>query len=146
MDDAASRNPKPKSALPSHLFDRISQSQNGSSTLRTSVGMKEREKLAAAIDPSRIRKQALDVDAVQEPRVNGHHSILPDGPLQINKPMATSGDLEAPARDARDALVRPSSTFTSRPASPYTLNPPIDFDGLSWPSELWSRSAFKHQG
>jgi len=23
---------------------------------------------------------------------------------------------------------------TSRPATPYTLNPPVDFDGLSWPS------------
>jgi hypothetical protein len=22
----------------------------------------------------------------------------------------------------------------SRPATPYTLNPPVDFDGLSWPS------------
>jgi len=24
----------------------------------------------------------------------------------------------------------------SRPATPYTLNPPVDFDGLSWPSML----------
>ncbi|KAK9466736.1 hypothetical protein V1512DRAFT_263302 [Lipomyces arxii] len=27
-----------------------------------------------------------------------------------------------------------ASAKISRPASPYTLNPPIDFDGLSWPS------------
>ncbi|ODQ63934.1 GTP cyclohydrolase I [Nadsonia fulvescens var. elongata DSM 6958] len=27
-----------------------------------------------------------------------------------------------------------SSPLNTRPASPYTLNPPIDYDGLSWPS------------
>lgn len=37
-------------------------------------------------------------------------------------------------RDPRDqgAPLTPPSTV-SRPASPYTLSPPIDFDGLSWP-------------
>jgi len=28
----------------------------------------------------------------------------------------------------------PTSPSHSRPDSPYTVNPPIDFDGLSWPS------------
>lgn len=28
----------------------------------------------------------------------------------------------------------PVSPIASRPDSPYTVNPPIDFDGLSWPS------------
>ena len=28
----------------------------------------------------------------------------------------------------------PASPSNSRPDSPYTVNPPIDFDGLSWPS------------
>ena len=28
----------------------------------------------------------------------------------------------------------PASPSNSRPDSPYTMNPPIDFDGLSWPS------------
>ena len=28
----------------------------------------------------------------------------------------------------------PVSPSASRPDSPYTLNPPIDYDGLSWPS------------
>lgn len=39
------------------------------------------------------------------------------------------------ARDTRDEPppISPPTT-ASRPASPYTLNPPIDFDGLSWPS------------
>lgn len=39
-----------------------------------------------------------------------------------------------PPRDPRDegGPLTPPATV-SRPASPYTLNPPIDFDGLSWP-------------
>ena len=41
-----------------------------------------------------------------------------------------------PARDPRDeAPITPPAT-SSRPASPYTLQPPIDYDGLSWPSTL----------
>ncbi|OJD17370.1 GTP cyclohydrolase I [Emergomyces pasteurianus Ep9510] len=44
-------------------------------------------------------------------------------------------NLSEPPRDPRDhtgSLTPPLGG--SRPASPYTLNPPIDFDGLSWPS------------
>ncbi|KAJ5343970.1 uncharacterized protein N7506_003794 [Penicillium brevicompactum] len=42
--------------------------------------------------------------------------------------------LNDPPRDPRDegGPLTPPATV-SRPASPYTLNPPIDFDGLSWP-------------
>lgn len=51
----------------------------------------------------------------------------------------TELEQEAP-RDQRDELngsvthppLTPPTSAT-RPASPYTLNPPIDFDGLSWP-------------
>ena len=42
--------------------------------------------------------------------------------------------LNDPPRDPRDEagpLTPPS--IVSRPESPYTLCPPIDFDGLSWP-------------
>lgn len=44
--------------------------------------------------------------------------------------------LNDPPRDPRDegGPLTPPATV-SRPASPYTLNPPIDFDGLSWPCE-----------
>ena len=39
------------------------------------------------------------------------------------------------ARDPRDeAPLTPPSTNNSRPASPFTANPTVDFDGLSWPS------------
>lgn len=42
--------------------------------------------------------------------------------------------LNDPPRDPRDegGPLTPPATV-SRPASPYTMNPPIDFDGLSWP-------------
>lgn len=45
--------------------------------------------------------------------------------------MPTTQITEA-ARDPRDEA--PYRTPKSGSASPYTLNPPIDFDGLSWPS------------
>lgn len=45
-------------------------------------------------------------------------------------------NLSVAARDPRDEAIPATPPATvSRPASPYTLNPPIDFDGLSWPSE-----------
>ncbi|MCJ1324384.1 GTP cyclohydrolase I [Thelotrema lepadinum] len=37
-------------------------------------------------------------------------------------------------RHPRDERKLSSSTATKRTAGPYTANPPIDFDGLSWPS------------
>jgi len=40
---------------------------------------------------------------------------------------------EVPPRDGRDEAPPTPPIGASRPASPYTLNPPIDFDGLSWP-------------
>ncbi|KAI5287052.1 hypothetical protein KEM54_006280, partial [Ascosphaera aggregata] len=47
-------------------------------------------------------------------------------------------DAQVQKSDSRDAksrsnLSRRTSGTISRPASPYTLNPPVDFDGLSWP-------------
>ena len=52
------------------------------------------------------------------------------------RPRPQSQLSEAP-RDPRDDIgVGAFQATTSRPASPYTLNPPIDFDGLSWPSEF----------
>lgn len=40
---------------------------------------------------------------------------------------------QEPARDIRDDAPPTPPASATRPASPYTLNPPIDFDGLSWP-------------
>lgn len=44
--------------------------------------------------------------------------------------------LHDPARDPRDEAGTLTPPVTaSRPASPYTLAPAVDFDGLSWPCE-----------
>ncbi|KAK9557809.1 GTP cyclohydrolase 1, variant 2 [Aspergillus fumigatus] len=65
-----------------------------------------------------------------------HH--VSDAADTYNGPVRKSGvirpTLSDPPRDPRDeggALTPPASS--SRPSSPYTANPPIDFDGLSWP-------------
>lgn len=60
-----------------------------------------------------------------------------NGPIHNHSHIHQLNTLEQePPRDARDhpnnTPPTPPSTAT-RPASPYTLNPPIDFDGLSWP-------------
>ncbi|EEQ89312.2 hypothetical protein RJZ56_003471 [Blastomyces dermatitidis] len=62
-------------------------------------------------------------------------SATPTATASTLAPRPTKRNLSEPPRDPRDhtgSLTPPSAV--SRPASPYTLNPPIDFDGLSWPS------------
>ena len=109
--------PKPKGALPSYLT-------NGSSPLHTSIesrDKKEREALFESIRSSNERKR-LSIDLSAPEKAGMRHEMRPD-------------DLGEPARDPRDEASPRSSANPSRPASPYTLNPTIDFDGLSWPSE-----------
>ena len=126
--DSPPLGPKPKSALPSYLI-------NGSSPLHTSPDVRERESLAASITASSGRRQPVDLDGTQHPTSNGdpiylHHAVKP----RPTRPAVHSHLTEA-ARDPRDEAAPPTPPSSSRPASPYTLNPPIDFDGLSWPSE-----------
>ncbi|KAK9449532.1 uncharacterized protein V1518DRAFT_383468 [Limtongia smithiae] len=69
-------------------------------------------------------------------RINGPS---PSSPLANGKSGAhlahTHPHLNAPTSQwPSSASVGSSASKISRPASPYTLNPPIDFDGLSWPS------------
>ncbi|KAL9613268.1 MAG: hypothetical protein Q9167_002177 [Letrouitia subvulpina] len=112
--------PKPKSAVPPHLLNGdVQRGKNGS---RVSIGTRERERLAASIISSNKRKQPIDLDAV-----NGHDPQHSD-----NAAVQRRSNLDIEARDPRDEA--PTTPAPSRPASPYTLNPPIDFDGLSWPS------------
>ena len=109
--------PRPKGALPSYLT-------NGNSPLQNSIesrDKKEREALFESIRSSNDRKKLL-VDL-----------NMPDGLERGNNHRPE--DLGEPARDPRDEPSPRGSANTSRPASPYTLNPTIDFDGLSWPSE-----------
>ena len=88
-------------------------------TSKVSAGKKERQRLAAAIEFTGRKPQRTD-------------SILSNGYVD-SKPsdLSTIGE---PARDPRDQATLPKTSSQNRPASPYTLNPPVDFDGLSWPS------------
>lgn len=94
---------------------------------------KEREKLHAAIEASStVGRQLVDLDSADgyfpsktsgsKGSMNGHVSSKSKGGLD-----------ESQARDARDEAV-PQMPSISRPESPFTQHPTIDFDGLSWPS------------
>ena len=104
---------------------------NGSSPLQLSVSTQERQKLAASIQSSSYERQAVDLEAHQDVHVNGDNSYHKKH-VQITQGQPSTSPSEL-ARDPRDN----AAPLPSRPASPYTLNPPIDFDGLSWPSECW---------
>ena len=124
---------KPKAALPSHLSNGINHVSHGSSPLaRTSVNAKERDRLTASIRSSNTRRQPIDLDTISGPQTNGHGPYDTEG---IDEEPGSPTNLDVEARDPRDEAPHPAPPATSRPASPYTLNPPIDFDGLSWPSE-----------
>ena len=123
----------PKPALPFHLINSATHSPHQSSPLgRISVTAKERDGLTASIKSSHHGRQPIDLDGVEGPRTNGHTLYPPKN--EYEDPESPT-DLDVTSRDPRDEA-QPLQTGTiSRPASPYTLNPPIDFDGLSWPSE-----------
>ncbi|KAI9766280.1 MAG: GTP cyclohydrolase 1 [Geoglossum simile] len=113
---------KLKSALPSHL-------SNGGSPLHTSVDHKERESLFASITSSASHRQPIDLESPDSQLSNGtvnSPTYLPRA-LSLKHDLGSHPRFTEAARDPRDQLT------ASRPASPYTLNPPIDFDGLSWP-------------
>ena len=122
--------PHPKPMLPFHLL-------NGGSPLRASrrpsVGRKERERLAASIVTSTKPRVPIDLRASEDLLVDDSE----DDSNVTSRPTATPNglsELEVEARDPRDEAPH-YPPISDRPASPYTLNPPIDFDGLSWPSE-----------
>ena len=128
---------KPKSALPSHLSNGTNHNSRGGSPLaRTSVNAKERDKLTASIRSSNNRRVPIDLEFVDQPLSNGHGNFSND---VSNESSANSTELDVAPRDPRDEPPEPAPSAASRPASPYTLNPPIDFDGLSWPSESLDR-------
>ncbi len=122
--------PKPKSVLPSHLL-------NGGSPLRAprraSVGHKERERLAASIVASHKARPPIDLNTLADPVVSDPEDDS-EGAVKLSATSNGLSELELEARDPRDEAP-PTPPPSDRPASPYTLNPPIDFDGLSWPSE-----------
>ena len=124
---------KPRSALPSHLSNGMNYESSESSPLtRTSVNARERDKLTASIRTSNTRRVPIDLRSVDQPLADERGDGSLDGSTEhLDNPT----DLDVAHRDPRDESRRPTLA-TNRPASPYTLNPPIDFDGLSWPSEF----------
>lgn len=112
---------KPKSSVPAHLTNGNTHPAKKSD--RTSIASNERERLTASILSSNRRQRLVD----QAEGPNGHG----DGHSAGNSTRASH--FEVDARDPRDEAQ--ADFLSSRPASPYTLNPPIDFDGLSWPSK-----------
>ena len=127
---------KPRAAIPSYLMNGKTHTAHTSSPLRpstrTSVNAEERDKLTASILSSNTRRQPIELDPLQSPKVNGHDPHLLEN---SDNESAAPTKIDISARDPRDEAPSPTTATMNRPASPYTLNPPIDFDGLSWPSE-----------
>ncbi|KAJ6022186.1 GTP cyclohydrolase 1 [Penicillium herquei] len=133
--------PSKPSAIPSHML-------NGSSPLQSSSSpgsgtrardARERESLNTSIRssfaprvPAGLGFDVEDATATVAPTddATAREAGIAHGTLAIRgRPT-----LNDPPRDPRDEAgpLTPPAT-TSRPASPYTMNPPVDFDGLSWP-------------
>ncbi|KAH0552946.1 GTP cyclohydrolase 1 [Trichoglossum hirsutum] len=118
-----------KSALPHHL-------SNGSSPLHTPTDQKERESLFASITSSTSRRQPIDWESRDSQVSNGtvNNTAYPTRTQPPRHDPSWLPRLTEAARDPRDEAAPATPPTASRPASPYTQNPPIDFDGLSWPS------------
>ncbi len=136
MDGAhASAPPRPK-AIPSHLI-------NGHSPLHPSYSAdrdkEEREGAYNAIKSSMgPRREPIDLE---ELHLNGDHASVPSDTLpkasrqyeEVDDQDIEDVELKVEARDSRDEVPL-SPPMTSRSISPFTQNPTIDFEGLSWPS------------
>lgn len=98
---------------------------------------KERERLIASIEASYTTGRLVDLDAPPSSHFSAGKS---EGRTKMNGNAAIphrhkpNGLGRENARDPRDEPGPSSITSPSRPESPFTQNPTIDFDGLSWPS------------
>jgi GTP cyclohydrolase I len=121
--------PKPKSALPAYLL-------NGGLRPQTSTRARERENLTSSIKSTYGRSAIVDVADEDSSTLSSPWADKQEDLAVTNAISQIS--LKKAARDPRDEAVPPTPPVSaSRPASPYTLNPPIDFDGLSWPSKVF---------
>ncbi|OQE24825.1 hypothetical protein PENFLA_c009G07534 [Penicillium flavigenum] len=128
------------SAIPSHML-------NGSSPLQRSTNSRdsrERESLNTSIRSSFEPRIPLEFESPKtetktETEGDNETGATPtqsvsSASVPIRSVVPVRPTLNDPPRDPRDeAAPLTPSTSLSRPESPYTLNPPIDFDGLSWP-------------
>ncbi|KAK2763072.1 GTP cyclohydrolase 1 [Arachnomyces sp. PD_36] len=150
--------PKPKSALPAYLLNGDSHHQPLSNRAREreSLNSSIRSSFAPRLEP--LDAKELDSGSEEESVPRGHSSSTAtagrngdhsnnatsttkyisssgkhdDSGLAHHEPTPAKTSLSEPPRDPRDQAAAITPTL-SRPASPYTLNPPVDFDGLSWP-------------
>ncbi|EFE39368.1 GTP cyclohydrolase I, putative [Trichophyton verrucosum HKI 0517] len=144
--DSQTLHPKSKSAVPSYLL-------NGTSSVRMPSSSRERESLNHSIKSSFERKHALGPEELRDAATIGDATSNTNAPASGTDENQVNGEETKPnglkmvtdvasqpqqqkrsvSNHSRDQI-SPPSTAVSRPASPYTLNPPIDFDGLSWPN------------
>ncbi|OQE19592.1 hypothetical protein PENSTE_c015G03620 [Penicillium steckii] len=139
--------PSKPSAIPSHMLNGSSPLQSSSSpgTGTRSRDARERESLNSSIRSSFAPRVPVGFETTEEENSESTHP----GPAPAGDSTASASDTTAnhgalslrgrislndPPRDPRDegGPLTPPAT-SSRPASPYTMAPPIDFDGLSWP-------------
>ena len=118
--------PKPKSALPAYLL-------NGGLRPQTNTRARERENLTSSIKSTYGRRTTIDPENAQSSAASRPWAEKQEE-LPITNGVSHISLNEGP-RDPRDEAQPVTLVTASRPASPYTLNPPIDFDGLSWPSK-----------
>lgn len=120
---------KPKPAIPSHLPN--GHSPLASTEARTEArDKKERDSLYAAIQTSNRGRQIVNFDGPNGyfPKTSTSANVNGKGAADEHK-MASSED------DVDDHVPIRTPLATSRAHSPYTHQPTVDFDGLSWPSE-----------
>jgi hypothetical protein len=107
---------------------------------------REREKLYAAIESSStVGRQLVDLDGP-----SNYSSKKTPGKFEMNGYAPKESRQSRPsideehARDARDEATIPTPSI-SRPESPFTQHPTIDFDGLSWPSKCSISERYMHK-
>ncbi|KAK5747126.1 GTP cyclohydrolase 1 [Elasticomyces elasticus] len=126
--------PRPK-AMPSHLV-------NGHSPLHPSFALKDdqsdRDQTYSSIqtsmgphrEPMSLEELSIDENApppsASQQRSAVQYEEVADADIE-------DIELKVAARDRRDAAPM-TPAATSRSQSPFTANPTVDFDGLSWPS------------
>lgn len=133
--DSPPRGPRPKAALPPYLTNGTSPLHVPSEVIFESRDQKERDNLLASIKASNTRRKPIEFNGP-----NGYFpqplQPKPERPAKAQDGVGSTSDHveEIRARDPRDEAAPPTPSG-SRPHSPFTQYPTVDFDGLSWPSE-----------
>lgn len=97
---------------------------------------KERADLYASIERTNNRRR-IPIDLETEDGSYARHRMptLEQSSAHRTHPNHLGDIEEEHARDPRDEAGPLTPLATSRPQSPFTQYPTIDFDGLSWPSK-----------